>query len=276
MKIWMRAAAALAVVLLLGLLLGPWLARTYWTIKSSNPVRRGTQRARQLGCFSCHGDLGRAGLKDPGVDNLTVPGWSGGLYMMYVQNDDDIRRFIRDGSVPKVAAAESTPSSDDNQPARDPGARSRAALSMPPFRDVLRGRDLEDLTAAFHVLSGMVGPPTDSAAERGYHLAQTWGCASCHGPGGSGGLPNPGSFTGFIPGWYGPDFRDMVRSREEFDTWVREGRIPRLTANPVASYFIRRQRLQMPRYKGLLREQVDDLWTYVAWLGKTDGGIRSR
>lgn len=267
-----RIALALVALLLAAILAAPWIAKTYWTVRSSNPVRRGVHRARELGCFSCHGQLGGAGIKDPGAGNLEVPAWSGGLYMMYVNNDDDIRRFILNGSTPKVEPQESAHTDEPGVPARDQ-ARPAAAISMPAFRDVLQGRDLEDLTAAFRVLSGMSHPPADTPEDRGHQVSRTWGCVSCHGPGGSGGLPNPGSFTGFIPGWYGADFEDMVRGREEFNTWIREGGIPRLTGNPLASYFMRRQRIQMPPYRNLTQQELDDLWTYVRWLDGTGGGV---
>lgn len=259
-----RFVVASLALLLLALLAAPWLVRAYWTVHSSNPVRRGVARARGLGCFSCHGEQGRSGIKDPGALDLAVPAWSGGLYMMYVNNDDDIRRYILNGSTPKVESREGLA-----------GRPPEAAVAMPSFREALKGRDLEDLVAAFKVLSGMSGLPSDSAEERGYQLARTWGCFSCHGPGGAGGLPNPGSFTGFIPGWYGADFRDLVRGKEEFTTWIREGGIPRLTRNPLSAHFIRRQRVLMPRYRNLESEQLDDLWAYVRWLEKTGGGVRA-
>jgi hypothetical protein len=132
---------------------------------------------------------------------------------------------------------------------------------------------LEDLVAAYRILSGMSGPPADSPEEKGYQAARTWGCFSCHGPGGSGGLSNPGSFAGFIPGWYGADFRDLVRGKEEFVSWIREGEIPRLTRNPLALYFIRRQRISMPRYKSLESAEVENLWAYARWLDRTGGGV---
>jgi len=260
-----KVLLAAAVLALVGVLAGPALIRCYWASHASNPVRRGVHRARELGCFSCHGDLGRAGLKDPGAKDKAVPAWSGGVWMMYVENDDQIRRLILNGS------ARFEGEERESEEAKE----ERRAIQMPPFREALRGHDLEDLTAAFHVLSEMTRPPSDSPAARGYALAKDWGCFACHGPGGSGGLPNPGSFTGFIPGWYGPDFKDMVRSRGEFDAWVRNGSIPRLVNNRVAAHFIHRQRLQMPPYAVLTGAERDDLWAYAGWLGRTNGGIRS-
>jgi mono/diheme cytochrome c family protein len=187
------------------------------------------------------------------------------MYMMYVKTDEDIRRYILNGSTPKVDSREGFA-----------GGPPEAAISMPSFREVLQGGDLEDLVAAYKVMSGMAGPPSESAAERGYQVARTWGCFSCHGRGGSGGLPNPGSFAGFIPGWYGSDFRDLVRGKKEFVSWVLIGGIPRLSRNPLALYFIRRQRIQMPRYRNLENREVEDLWAYVRWLEKTDGGASAQ
>ena len=256
---WILSGLAL---ILVALLAGPWVFQIYWAQRSSNPVRRGVVRARELGCFSCHGNLGTAGLKDPGGDNLEVPAWNGGMSMMYVQNDSDIHHYILEGSIPKVESPDAN------------GKPVQAAVAMPSFRRVLKGSDLEDLTAAFKVLSAMVSPSAGSPEERGLSLARTWGCFSCHGPNGSGGLPNPGSFAGFIPGWYGPDFHDTVRDRTEFDDWVHEGRIARFDSNPLAARFMTRQRIQMPAYRRFSTADLDDLWATTRWLEETDGGSR--
>lgn len=265
---------ALVAFSLLGLFAGPAAVRTYWTWRSSNPVRRGVARARQLGCFSCHGDLGTGGFKDPGRPNLETPAWDGGLYMMYVKNDDDIRRYILKGSVPAVPV--SNPGGNGDGPSvdrvREP---STAAVVMPAFKDTIRGTDLEDLVTAYKYLAGMVRPSSDSDEQKGFDLARRWGCFACHGPGGSGGLPNPRSFTGFIPGWYGADFHDLVRDRREFDGWVQHGSIPRLTANPIAAIFMRRQRIKMPGYRDFTAVELDDLWAYVRWLERTGGGVEN-
>lgn len=145
---------------------------------------------------------------------------------------------------------------------------------MPAYEDRLRGSDLDDLTAAVVVLSGAWVPPADSAARRGRDLTLRWGCTQCHNAGGAGGLPNPGSFSGYVPGWYGRDFADLVRSREEFDAWIRDGGLPRLRAHPVASRFLDSQTLSMPAYPQLGARQLDDLWAYAEWLAATGGGSR--
>ena len=238
--------------------------RLYWSIRSSNPVRRGIALARNLGCFSCHGELGSAGIADPGAADLAVPAWSGGLWMMYVEDDDDIREFIVDGVSHHRSASGSAAREHD-----------RMAIHMPAYGGLLGAEEVGDLVAAFRVLSGMSRPAPGSAEARGLQIALASDCFSCHGAGASGGLPNPGSLTGFVPGWYGADFEDLVRDRDEFDQWVREGALVRLSEHPVASRFINRQRLQMPPYRELSDDDLDTLWAYAGWLARTAGGVQS-
>ncbi len=252
------------ITLLLLLASSPWIVAAYWRVRSDNPIRRGMARAEELGCFACHGDLGRTGIPIPGSEE-GVPSWSGSVWMMYVKNDEDIRRYIMDGS-PKETDAQGY-GEDDALHRHDADA-----ITMPAYGNVIDRRELEDLVATFKVLSGMVGPARGTAARKGYDLALEWKCFSCHGPAASGGLPNPGSFTGFIPGWYGHDFGDLVRNRNEFDTWILEGTIPRLSNHRVAKIFMRRQLLQMPAYRHLTPAELDSLWAYVQWLKETDGG----
>ena len=253
-------AALVVVVAALAALALP-LTRARWRHASDNPVRRGIVRATELGCFSCHGSGGAGGVRDPRGGE--VPGWTGGAWRPLVEDAVEVRQFIRNGISDKRAG--------------DPAARRRrqaSGIRMPAYGDVLAGSDLEDLTAAFLVLSGMRAPAPGSAAARGREVAIAWGCFGCHGPAGSGGLPNPGSFTGFVPGWYGADFDELVRGRAEFDTWVGTGDLPRVAHRPVASWFLRRQKLRMPAYPALDRGERDDLWAYVQWLRASSGGAR--
>ena len=257
---WLIALGLLAAIVAVSL---PVLLRAWWSMRASNPVRRGVRLARDLGCFSCHGPLGAGGLADPTATIGEVPAWSGGTWMMYVNSDEQIRQFILDGV--SHARRESPAAAAE---------RERLTIRMPAYRGWVDDRDVDDLVAAFKVLSRMSAPAEGSAARRGLALAERWGCAACHGPAGSGGLANPGSFAGFVPGWYGADFGDLVRDRAEFDAWIREGSIPRLTERPLASYYLERQRLRMPAYRDLATGELDDLWAYVQWLGETGGGHR--
>lgn len=260
--LWVGGLAAAALIAA-AVLLAPRLIGSFWEVRSSNPVRRGIARAQELGCFTCHGHQGRKGIRDPGSEDGEVPAWSGGVWMMYLEDEQEIREFILDGISERRVASVTALQQLEN-----------AAIAMPAYREVLRGSDLDDLTAAFLVLSRMRGPAKNTPEERGWRLARHWQCLDCHGPGASGGTSNPGSFAGFIPGWYGSDFEDLVRDRVEFDAWIHDGKIERLASHPIASRFIESQRIQMPAYPDLTLEELDDLWAYAAWLGETGGGVR--
>ena len=243
---------SLVLVLLLVALAAPWMVRTYWAARTSNPVRRGLRTAGKLGCFSCHGELGQRGLPDPRVAKLNVPSWNSLAQARSPRTDSDIRDTISKGSYP---------------PYENP------AIEMPAYEELLNGSDLDDLVATFKVLSGRNVPAAASGERRGLDLAFEWRCFQCHGFAGSGGLANPGSFSGFVPGWYGADFDDLVRNRREFDEWILEGSLSRLDDHVIASYFTRRQRVSMPAYGEMSQSDLDDLWAYVVWLGATGGGV---
>ncbi len=222
------------------------MVRAYWALRTSNPVRRGLRTAGELGCFTCHGEWGTQGVPDPGVTDLNVPTWNSLAQARSLSTDSDIRNAILQGSFPP----------HDNP-----------AIEMPAYEALLGGSDLDDLLAAFKVLSGRSAPALSSGARRGLDLALEWRCFQCHGFAGSGGRANPGSFSGSIPGWYGPDFDDLVRDRREFDEWVLQGSLSRLDEHAIASYFTRRQRVSMPAYREMPRSHLDDLWAYLLWLG---------
>jgi len=189
------------------------------------------------------------------------------MWMMYVEDEDDIRRYILEGRPERAEGQEREHGGDDHE-------RHPDAIAMPAYGDVINESELEDLVATFKVLSGMIGPARGTSAKAGHDLAREWKCFSCHGAAGSGGLPNPGSFTGFIPGWFGADFNDLVGDRSEFDAWIRDGTIPRLSGHPIAKYFLARQRVTMPAYREITPDQLDTLWAYAQWLRETDGGHR--
>ncbi len=258
-----RFGVAAAVLAAAAALLALPAVRLYWKARSSNPVRRGITIATEMGCFSCHGPLGAEGVPDPSLGE-DVPPWSGGVWMMYVKDEAEVREFVLDGVSAKRAASGSARAE-----------RERAEIRMPAFRDRLSARETDDVVAAFLVLSGMKRPQDGTLEARGLEVARERRCFSCHGPGGSGGLPNPGSFVGFIPGWYGADWRDLVRDRAEFDAWVRDGTIPRLATNPIARRFLDRQKIRMPRYRDLPAEDLDALWAYASWLEATRGGLEA-
>jgi mono/diheme cytochrome c family protein len=228
-------------------------ARAWWW-RESNPIRRGADLAARVGCVSCHGPAGTRGLPDPSLGQ-DVPAWDGGVAMMYDNGPGEVREFILDGTSRRRAASESA--------RRD---RDRAAIRMPAFRDVLGAREVDDLVAYFMAASRSESLP-DARLERGRDLVVKMRCESCHGIDGSGGVLNPRSFKGYIPGWLGADFDDLVRSDDELKAWIFDGHIERLEENPLARWFLHRQRLQMPSYKAALGpEDEEALVAYIRHL----------
>jgi mono/diheme cytochrome c family protein len=213
----------------------------------------------QLGCFTCHGPLGKSGIKNPGAPEGEVSAWDGGNYKMYVSSPNDIREWILYGAPERKRD--------------DPHHKQEVVESlvhMPAYEGYLTERELEDLVAFYKVVAWAEKPPSE--APEGRRVALKYGCFSCHGEGGRARQPNPGSFKGYIPSWQGgDDFAELVRDENELRLWITHGDIPRLINNPAARPFIERQRIQMPAYKDELSKQdIDRLVAYIMWLRKQD------
>jgi mono/diheme cytochrome c family protein len=217
-------------------------------------VERGRRLAEATGCIGCHGPEGTHGAPNPGRAEQTVPDWQGSL-MMYADNEEDVREWIRDGATKSRRASESWKA-----------ARRSGALRMPAFGKRLSRGDIEDLVA-FVMASAGHPDPKDSLAIQGRDRAEALGCTGCHGVGGRLARPNPGSFKGYIPSWDGADFPDLVNGKEEFRQWVEDGVSDRFRRNAMAQFFLRRAPLHMPAFERHLQAgDVDALWAYVQWL----------
>ncbi len=233
---------------------GPSALRRYWWWRESNPIRRGSEIAARVGCLSCHGPEGTRGLRDPATGRA-VPTWDGGVPMMYVDGPDEVREFILEG-VSKRRAASASASAE----------RARSAIVMPAYRDLLDDEEVEEVVAYFMAAARMATIEGESAS-RGRDLVEEHGCEACHGLGGAGGVRNPGSLKGYVPGWLGTDFEDLVRSEDELREWILGGGITRLSDDRLARFFLRRQRLRMPPYReSLSDENLEDMIAYISWL----------
>jgi mono/diheme cytochrome c family protein len=83
---------------------------------------------------------------------------------------------------------------------------------MPAYRGRISTTQLADLRAIIEAVAGPTAPEAGDAL-RGYDLAEAKGCFGCHRPAGLGGVDNPGSFAGFIPGWRGRGHAALVKDR---------------------------------------------------------------
>ncbi|HLK13000.1 MAG TPA: c-type cytochrome [Candidatus Binatia bacterium] len=232
----------------------PWLRGVVLGLEET-PAARGERLAASLGCFACHGPAGGGGTHNPGSQEGTVPAFTEQTQMMYVKNPEDLREYVLDGA-PK-------------RKREDPDYRAQveqAALRMPAYRGRISSRQLEDLVTYLRATSGQVLPDAKLAA-RGADVALELSCFACHGPLGAGGVPNPGSFKGYVPAFWGGDFDDLVRDDDELRRWIAEGKIDRIAEHPIGRIFFRRQMIKMPAY-GRFRsaEDVDALVAYVRWI----------
>jgi mono/diheme cytochrome c family protein len=211
--------------------------------------------AAELGCFSCHGPEGRGGVPNPGSEWKTVPAFNERVPMMFAKSDAELREYILDGH----------PRSKANDPEYRTDMEAQA-MRMPAYREHLSTAELDALIAFIRPASGLLVPEDDLAA-RGLDLAYSNGCFSCHGDLGGGGVANPGSFKGYIPSFWGEDFRELVRSDAELVEWIAKGRIERLTQNAIARRYVEGQVIQMPAYeKFLSAEEIDALAAAVRWI----------
>lgn len=223
----------------------------------ASDVDQGRALAARMGCFSCHGPGGRGGVPNPGSKGGEVPSFREGTVMMYAHEDQDLREYILDGA----------PATKRERPAYR-AEMDAQAIRMPAYRGWVSERQVALLVAYLRAASDLLAP-AEGPAERGAELVARSGCFACHGEMGSGGLPNPGSLKGYIPGFFGPDFKELVQSDDELRGWIADGGIPRLRDDPAARFFIDRQRAQMPAYAShLAPQEIDAVMAYVRWLAR--------
>jgi mono/diheme cytochrome c family protein len=216
---------------------------------------RGQRLAFELGCFACHGPGGDGTTKNPGSEEGTVPAFTERTQMMYVKTTDDLREYILDGA--------------PRRKRDDPDYRAkmeRAALHMPAYREFVTTTQVDQLVVYLRAASDQIVPDVEEAA-RGAELALELSCGACHGPMGAGGVPNPGSFKGYVPGFWAHDFDELVHDDEELRRWIADGEIPRIADHPIGGRFFRRQAIKMPGY-GRFRSEEDirALMAYVRWV----------
>jgi mono/diheme cytochrome c family protein len=227
------------------------MAVSWWRSANVGAVQRGADLALAQGCLSCHGG--------PGVSPL--------LPRSFADLDDvdpaTLREWILDGMPSRVR--------------QDPEARGgleAAAIRMPAWRERLSDAQVDDLVAYVRAFS-TPDVAQDRAARTGYAVAGRLGCFRCHGPGGRGASSNPGSLKGYIPPWDGRDFAELVVGDGELREWILSGRPRRLQANSLARFFLDRQAIRMPAFRGQITEdELRALEAYIGWLRAPVSGSR--
>jgi mono/diheme cytochrome c family protein len=244
------AVVALAASGLLG-----WAVVSWWRSKNVSAVQRGWSVAEARGCFGCHGPGGVTGRDDPGEGIGGVPAFSRDELEAYARNDEEIREWILDGMPRRL-----------RDQAGDTESTAGSLTPMPAWRGIVSDGEVDDLVAYIKAVAD-VDRPADEEAEKGRQAAERIGCFGCHGPQGRGSLPNPGSLKGYIPAWDGPDFPELAQGEAEVAEWILDGRPRRLQADALARYFLDRQVIQMPAYRGRISsEDVQGIVRYIRWL----------
>ena len=218
-------------------------AAFWWRSANVGTVQRGADLALALGCLGCH--------EGPGLSPL--------LPRLFADLDDvdpaTMREWILDGMPRRVRGD-----------AESREALEAAAIRMPAWRERLSQSQVDDLVAYLRALAS-ADVPEDPAARKGHAVAERLGCFRCHGPGGRGAGRNPGSLKGYIPPWDGRDFAELVVDEGELREWILAGRPQRLQSNPLARFFLDRQAIRMPAFRGqVTEEELRALEAYISWL----------
>jgi mono/diheme cytochrome c family protein len=221
----------------------------WWRSTNVGPVQRGAELALAQGCLGCHGGprvsllLPRPFTDLDEVDAVTT------------------REWVLDGMPEAV-----------RQDVEARGALEAAAIRMPAWRGRLSHAQVDELVAYLRALAS-ADVPEDPAARTGHAVAERLGCFGCHGPGGRGASRNPGSLKGYIPPWDGRDFAELVTDEGELREWILSGRPQRLQANPLARFFLDRQAIRMPAFRGQITEdELRALEAYIGWLRASPPG----
>jgi mono/diheme cytochrome c family protein len=219
------------------------LALSWWRSANVGAVQRGADLSRTLGCAACHTGPGDASfLARPFADINTA-------------DPTTLREWILDGESSRVR--------------NDPEVRQMLAegpIRMPAWRGRLSDRQVNDLVAYVRAVA-TVDVPTNAEAQRGYDIAEQRGCFRCHGPEGRGAAPNPRSLKGYVPPWDGADYEELVENDGELREWIMDGRPQRLQRNRIARFFLDRQEIRMPAFRGNISdEELTAIGAYIHWL----------
>lgn len=125
-------------------------------------------------------------------------------------------------------------------------------IKMPAYEDSISESELRALMLFLQVNQVVHMPSTST----GQNLAMKYGCFNCHGPLGLGGVVNPRSLKGYIPGWFGSDFDELTNGgdRETVAEWIEHGTSASITGKSLgrgvlARYYGERQSTKMPSFR---------------------------
>lgn len=246
-----------------------------------SPVARGAKLADAAGCFACHG----RSEEEPRFNlRLAAPGqWRGknnpSLWEGEITEVDVLVDWITNGV-----------------PADEVEKHRQLFIRMPAYKDRLTAGEIEDI-AAWILTEGIrltvdpgvrnTPPPAgqvlspDELFVAGDRLARQAGCYQCHGELGQGGVANPDSFKGYIPGFQGKDFLNLTANgdRAEILHWVDHGRGRAIEAGllgRIAKNYFDGQAIPMPGYRDQLTAAEKELLADFLLLINQSGPLSAR
>jgi mono/diheme cytochrome c family protein len=245
----------------------------------SSPVSRGARLAEQAGCFACHG----RGDEEPrfNLRPASPDGWrrkaNPSLASLDIDKVDELVDWITHGVV-----------------AREAESHKKLFIRMPAYQDRISPGEIEDIaawilaerlkyTAPSNPTSSPVTKPmtSDQLLVAGDPLARAQGCYQCHGELGQGGVANPASFKGYIPGFQGKDFLKLTDqgARSEILHWIDHGRGQAIESGllgGIARKYFNEQAIPMPGYRDQLTPAEKDLLADFLLLLNKSGPLPAR
>src|SRR4029077_8220614 len=103
---------------------------------------------------------------------------------------------------------------------------------------------------AYPRVRNVLFPPEAAPAARGHELAVSLGCFACHGPGGGGGVHNPGSKEGEDPAFTEQTQMMYVKGTDDLREYVLDGAPKRRRDDPDYVETTKKAGLHMPAYRG--------------------------
>ncbi|HWA26192.1 MAG TPA: cytochrome c [Lacunisphaera sp.] len=231
-----------------------------------SPVARGAKLAESAGCFACHGrgdGEKRFNLRQA-VPEKWTPKTNPTLWDSDITSVDKLVEWIANGVT-----------------AEEVERHKKLFIRMPAYKDRLKPDDIEAIAAWIlaeglrynqptgadvKLVSVSAGPKLkpDDLLLAGDRLSRRFGCYQCHGELGQGGVANPNSFKGYIPGFFGQDFLKLTANgnRAEIVHWLDHGRglaIASGVTGRLAQSYVEGQAIQMPGYRDQLTAAEKEL-----------------
>ena len=274
-----RAGRILAIVLLslLTLGLGGTILLQVEKHPETSPVSRGAKLVDTASCLACHGrgdGEKRFNLRQVSADKWTAK-TNPTFWDAEITSVDKLVEWISNGVV-----------------ADEVEKHKKLFIQMPAYRDRLKPDEIEAIAAwilaeSLKITQG-TGPEAkpvtlpvsiplspDQLLIAGDRLSRRFGCYQCHGELGQGGVPNPGSFKGYIPGFQGRDFLKLTADgdRAEVLHWIDHGRGRAIESGLVGKFtkrYFDGQATPMPGYRDQLTAPEKELLAdYLLLLNKS-------